>query len=109
MKRIQNIVVLLCTLAPLRADIQLRGVLQVDTGYLLALADSEEKAAPRWVRVGGAFRDYTVQSYDPAREIAHLRKKDVTIEAKLVTSHVKRDGEAPVDIRTLSDEELVLL
>lgn len=68
----------------LHADIQLRGVLQRDDKYMVALWDSTQKnTSAEWVAIGGRFGEFTVQSYDPWQERVRLRTGDRIVEAWL--------------------------
>jgi hypothetical protein len=106
MKTAQAAIFAFCALTALRAEIQLRGVMKTDNAYLFSLLDTESQSSSSWVTIGSVFRGYTVVRYDQERDLVRLKKGDLEIEAKLQATHVKHAPESPVDVRSLSNEEL---
>lgn len=90
----------------LRAEIKLHGLMQVGGRGVAALVDSADSATPQWTAVGGTFRGYTLVSYDVAHESVHLRKEGHEIELTLAGSRVMSGRAAPLDLRTVGDDEL---
>jgi LysM repeat protein len=90
----------------LRAEPLLGGVLIANGRVLLALRDTTDDSRAQWTEVGGKFRDYIVESYDPKAEVARLRQKDRVFDATLV-----KPATLPptVDLSTASDDELRII
>lgn len=68
----------------LQAEVQLRGVTELDGTYFLSLSESSTSPKAAWIVVGADYHGWKVETYDPARQTAQLRKNDTIHEAKLV-------------------------
>jgi LysM repeat protein len=104
LKKALIVISILCAVASARAEIQLRGIMKADHGYMFFMCDTEGKVSSRWAALGSIFGGYTLISYDAEKSLIRLQKGNIDVEAKLQSARV--DGEAPVDIRTLTDGEL---
>lgn len=90
----------------LQAEIQVVGVYMHDGRQLLVLRDSKQNSQSKWLEIGATFEGYTLEGYDPARQVALLRSQDHKIEAKLVRPRATVSPVKIDDLRTIPDAEL---